>query len=163
MLEALVIPTAGKPQVNALICRHRLEAGLVNFASKDSATLSLRTKSTHSKTSSCLMFRAASGGSLSPEFKGSVAQLLPHQLYDFPGSQSKLSSNTVERCAIFPRHLDDSVNFARRKFFVNHVTRNCCGSQIQKTRSQRRDVLLCGQRMGLPPEFAPRVNRYTWQ
>lgn len=57
-----------------------------NFHTQESVSLPRSSKSTNSKVPECLMFRPTTGGSLSPEFKRSAAQLLPHQLDDLTGT-----------------------------------------------------------------------------
>ncbi len=57
-----------------------------NLQTQESASLPRSSKSTNSKIPECLMFRPTTGRSLSPEFKRSAAQLLPHQLDHFTGA-----------------------------------------------------------------------------
>ena len=57
-----------------------------NLQTQESASLPRCSKSTNSKIPECLVFRPTTGRSLSPEFKRSAAQLLPHQLDDFTGA-----------------------------------------------------------------------------
>ena len=80
-----------------------------NLQTQESASLPRSSKSTNSKIPECLVFRPTTGRSLSPEFKRSAAQLLPHQLDDFTGAESKLTSDGVERGPIFPCHLNNPV------------------------------------------------------
>ncbi len=55
------------------------------------------------------MFRPPTGSSLPPKSERACAQVLPHQLDDFPRSQTKLTPDSIERCAILPGHLNDSI------------------------------------------------------
>lgn len=69
------------------------------------------------------MFRTPTCSSLSPKLEGACAQVLAHKLDDFSGGQSKLTADGVERCAVLPCHLNDSVKIA----ICQHLTRMFAG------------------------------------
>jgi hypothetical protein len=56
------------------------------------------------------MFCFATAGSSSPHFERRGLHLASHQRDHLPRSQSKLTSNRVETCPIFPGHLDDPID-----------------------------------------------------
>lgn len=64
------------------------------------------------------MFSFPACGSFPPESERGGFEFSSHQGDDLTWSQSELSQDGVEACAIFPGHLDDAIDLGIRGTFL---------------------------------------------
>lgn len=69
------------------------------------------------------MFRGPALHPCAPFLPIAQGHLLPHQFNDLTFGQSKLKFDGLKRRAVFPSHLNDSVNFMFRKRLFTHFIR----------------------------------------
>lgn len=83
-----------------------------------SAALVGAAKPAYDKRAFHQVLRITSGRSLSPQLERTRLEVRSHGFDDFNGSKIKLDANGVERCSIFPRHLDDVVDLFWLKIWI---------------------------------------------
>jgi hypothetical protein len=94
-----------------------MAASCGRLASTDALTtlLTRTTKSPDFETTVGDMFGFPAGRSSPPQPKRGWLELLPHQLNNLAGGQTKLIPNRIEAGPILPCHLNDPIDFGSRK------------------------------------------------